>query len=54
MRSITSEYGTLLQNIPATQRKERLRAERCAVSGDKKREIVMVEVVSGLMGMELG
>jgi hypothetical protein len=37
-----------LQNLPATQRKERLRAERGAVSGDEKREIVMVEVVNGL------
>jgi hypothetical protein len=42
MLSITTEYGTLLQNLPATQRKERLRAERGAVAGDDRREIVMV------------
>jgi hypothetical protein len=31
-----------LQNLPATQRKERLRAERGAETGDDRREIVMV------------
>ncbi len=50
MRSIPTEYGTLSK----TEKRKTKRPEEALSQVTKKREIVIVEVVSGLRGMEPG